>query len=149
MCMGQMKDGLTIGALAGRCGVSRDTLRFYERERLLAAPRRTAAGYRLYGECDASRVRFIRRARAMGLTLEDIRELLSAQTLRTPEQCRRVGARLRQRIQAVEEQIAQLRAFQEELSRNLRRCERAEAKAGGCPVVLDLEGEGGGEDGKR
>jgi MerR family Zn(II)-responsive transcriptional regulator of zntA len=143
-----MKGGLTIGALAGRCGVSRDTVRFYERQRLLVAPRRTASGYRLYGEGDADRIRFIRRARAMGLTLEDIRELLTAQTLRTPEQCRRVSARLRARVQAVDEQVAQLRAFREELMRNLERCERAEAEAGCCPVVLDLSGGADAEGGE-
>ena len=144
-----MKDGLTIGALASRCGVSRDTVRFYERERLLPVPRRTASGYRLYGEEDAGRVRFIRRAQAMGLTLDDVRELLRVQTLKTPEQCRRVGARLRSRIQAVEEKITQLRAFREELLRNLRRCERAEGEASCCPVVLDLAGNGGSQSGKR
>jgi hypothetical protein len=44
-----MRDGSTIGDLARRCGVSRDALRFYERERLLVPPRRSASGYRLYG----------------------------------------------------------------------------------------------------
>ena len=138
MCMGRMSDGLTIGVLASRCGVSRDTVRFYERERLLPPPRRTASGYRLYREEEAGRVRFIRRAQAMGLTLDDVRELLRVETLRTPEQCRRVGARLRLRIEVVDEKIAQLRSFREELARNLRRCERAEAEKACCPVVLDL-----------
>lgn len=144
--MAPMSEGLTIGGLADRCGVTRDTLRFYERERLLPAPRRTASGYRLYGEEDAGRVRFIRRAQAMGLTLDDIRELLRVQKLRTPEQCGRVAGRLRARIEAVDEKIAQLRAFREELARNLRRCERAESESRCCPVVLDLANGGGEEE---
>jgi DNA-binding transcriptional MerR regulator len=82
--MAQMRDGLTIGRLAGACGVSRDTVRFYERERLLPPARRTASGYRLYGEDEARRVRFIRRAQSMGLTLDDIRELLRVQRLNIP-----------------------------------------------------------------
>ena len=131
---------MTIGEMAGACGVSRDTVRFYERERLLPPARRTASGYRLYGEAEAGRVRFIRRAQSMGLTLEDIRELLRVQRANTPEQCRRVGARLRARIQAVDEKIAQFRAFRKELVRNLKRCERAEAEESCCPVVLDLAG---------
>lgn len=138
--MVRMSEGRTIGELAGACGVSRDTVRFYERERLLPQPRRSAAGYRLYGDNEVERVRFIRRAQAMGLTLEDIRELLRVQRLRTPDQCRRVGARLRARIEAVDERIAQLRSFREELVRNLHRCERAEAEESCCPVVLDLAG---------
>jgi len=146
--MGRMSEGLRIGELAERCGVSRDTVRFYERERLLPPARRTASGYRLYGEGDAGRVRFIRRAQAMGLTLEDIRELLRLQTLRTPEQCRRVGARLRARIAAVDQKLAQLRAFREELMRNLIRCERAASESRGCPVVLDLAGNRCLEEGR-
>ncbi len=137
-----MKEGLTIGEMAGACGVSRDTVRFYERERLLPVARRTASGYRLYGQDEAGRVRFIRRAQSMGLTLEDIRELLRVQRLNTPGQCRRVASRLRARIEAVEEKITKLRAFRGELTRNLRLCERAEAEESCCPVVLDLAGNG-------
>jgi len=147
--MRQMRDGLTIGALAERSQVSRDTLRFYERKRLLPAPRRTASGYRLYGAYDAGRVRFIRRAQAMGLTLDDIQELLRAQTLKTAEQCRRVASRLRARIEAVDGKIAELRTFRGELARHLRHCERAGAEPECCPVVLDLAGTGAKANGKR
>jgi len=138
LTMRQMKDGLTIGELAERSQVSRDTLRFYERKRLLPAPRRTAGGYRLYGEGEAARVRFIRRAQSMGLTLEDIQDLLRAQTLKTAEQCRQVASRLRARIEAVDTKITELRAFRGELVRNLRHCEKAGAEPACCPVVLDL-----------
>jgi len=147
--MKQMRGELTIGGLAKRSRVSRDTLRFYERKRLLPAPRRTASGYRLYSEADAVRVRFIRRAQAIGLTLEDILELLRAQTLKTAEQCRRVASRLRVRIASVDEKIAELRAFRAELLRNLERCEKAGAQPDCCPVVLDLAANGGKPDAKR
>ena len=140
--MRQMRDRLTIGGLARASQVSRDTLRFYERKRLLPAPPRTAAGYRLYSEDDAGRVRFIRRAQAMGLTLEDIQELLRAQTLTTAGQCRRVASRLRARIEAVDEKIAELRAFRAELARSVRRCEKAGTEPSCCPVVVDLAANG-------
>lgn len=129
---------MTIGELAAACEVSRDTLRFYERERLLPAPRRSTSGYRLYQTEDASRVRFVRRAQAMGLTLEDIRELLELRTLKTPEQCRRVAARIKARVSDVDNRIAELKAFREELARNLKRCERAIERKECCPVVVDL-----------
>jgi DNA-binding transcriptional MerR regulator len=147
--MKRMRDGLTIGGLAQRSQVSRDTLRFYERRRLLSPPRRTASGYRLYTEDDAQRVRFIRRAQAMGLTLEDIQELLRAQTLKTADQCRRVASRLRARIQAVDEKIAELRAFRGELARSVRQCDKAGAEPSCCPVVLDLTANGFKPGGKR
>jgi DNA-binding transcriptional MerR regulator len=78
----------------------------------------------------------------MGLTLEDIRELLRAQTLTTAEQCKRVAERLRSRVQAVDEKIRELRAFRGELARNLARCEQGGAEPKCCPVVLDLAGNG-------
>lgn len=142
MRMARMLDGLTIGEMAQACEVSRDTLRFYERERLLPPARRSASGYRLYRKEDAARVRFVRRAQAMGLTLEDIREMLRAKPLKTPEQCRQVAARLKARVNAVDGRIAELQAFREELVRNLKRCERALAREECCPVVIDLSGDG-------
>jgi len=69
-------DPLTIGRLAAAAGVRIDTVRFYERAGLLKKPQRTAAGYRLYAEADAGRLRFIRRAKALGFSLHEITELL-------------------------------------------------------------------------
>jgi len=134
--MGQMIDGLKIGELAGRCGVTRDTIRFYERQGLLPPPERTASRYRIYSGDDVSRVSFIRQAQGIGLSLDDIRELLRIRRLNTPEQCRRVAARLRIRLKALEEKLARLQAFRDSLSEALSRCEEADAEC--CPVVLDL-----------
>lgn len=135
-----MRDGSTIGDLATRCGVSRDTLRFYERARLLSPPRRSGSGYRLYGEAEAARVRFIRRAQASGLTLADIRELLRVQQLRTPGACRRVSVRLRQRIDVLDRKIAELEGFRRELAAAVTRCDEG-ADADCCPVVLSFAAE--------
>lgn len=142
-----MTEGIRIGALAQACDVSRDTLRFYERERLLPRARRSPSGYRLYSEDDAARVRFVRRAQAMGLTLEDVRELLRVRELKTPEQCGRVAARLRARIEAVDEKLAALTVFRNELANNLKNCERAASEARRCPVVLDLASNAAKEEG--
>jgi MerR family Zn(II)-responsive transcriptional regulator of zntA len=133
-----MLDGLTIGNLAERCGVSRDTLRFYERERLLPPARRSASGYRLYAEADAERVHFIRRTQVTGLTLDDIRELLRVQQLRTPESCRRVAARLKGRVEALDRKIAELKGFRRELAAALTRCQEVVSES--CPVVLNFAG---------
>lgn len=134
--MRPMLEGLKIGELADRCGVSRDTLRFYEREGLLPRPRRTASQYRVYDEAAENRVRFVRLAQEMGLSLDDVRELLRLRALKTPEECRRVAERLRVRIDAVERKIAALSAFRRQLSESLERCERATSES--CPVMLDL-----------
>ncbi len=131
-----MKDGFTIGELARRCGVSRDAVRFYERERLMARPRRTPAGYRLYGREDEQRLLFIRRAQRVGLTLEDVAELIRLHDAHSPTECRTVAERLEHRIKALDAKIAELVSFRKHLKENLRRCETAEAQT--CPVVVDL-----------
>ena len=135
-----MTDGLKIGELATRCGVSRDTVRFYEREGLLPRPRRTASQYRVYGQEDEGRLLFIRHAQSIGLTLDDIRELIRYEELRTPGECRRVAGLLRQRIEAIDRKLVELRAFRRRLVEGIARCEKAEGEA--CPVVLDLSRAG-------
>lgn len=134
--MRRMVDGLKIGELAARSGVSRDTIRFYEREGLLPRPLRTPALYRIYTAEDEGRLRFIRQAQALGLTLDDIRELVHQQQLRTPGECRRVATLLRERIEAIDRKLAELRAFRRQLALSLEQCEKADGEA--CPVVLSL-----------
>ncbi|HKC12242.1 MAG TPA: heavy metal-responsive transcriptional regulator [Vicinamibacteria bacterium] len=131
-----MKDGLKIGELAARCGVSRHTIRFYEREGLLPRPQRTPSLYRVYGEDDECRLQFVRRAQSLGLTLDDIRELVRLEQLRRPGECRRVAALLGERIEAIDQRVAELRAFRRQLSLSLDRCKEADGDA--CPVVLSL-----------
>src|SRR6266478_745717 len=67
---------LSIGKVARRAGIGVETIRFYEREGLLAAPARRDSGYRLYTERVIGRIRFIRRAKELGFSLKEIKELL-------------------------------------------------------------------------
>lgn len=68
---------MKIGELARRCDVNIDTIRYYERQGLLPAPDRLASGYRRYQIPDIARLRFVRRAKVLGFTLDEIRELLA------------------------------------------------------------------------
>jgi DNA-binding transcriptional MerR regulator len=67
---------LTISKLATEVGLTADTIRYYEKAGLLPAPARTSAGYRLYGDDAADRLRFIKGAQRIGLRLREIKELL-------------------------------------------------------------------------
>jgi len=67
---------LTRGKLAKRSGVNIETLRYYEKRKLIDPPRRSEAGYRLYTPADILRIRFIKNAQKLGFTLKEIRELL-------------------------------------------------------------------------
>lgn len=68
---------MKIGEFAQRAGVGIDTVRYYERQGLLPAPSRQASGYRRYEPTDIARLRFVRRAKALGFTLVEVRELLA------------------------------------------------------------------------
>lgn len=127
----------TIGEIARRCDVSRDTLRFYEREGLIEPRRRTAAGYRLYSASDEERVRFIRRAQALGLSLDDIRAVLRVQPTATADACRAVAERLRERIAVLQRKRDELAGWIADLERAAERCD---AGGGPCPVVVLLRG---------
>lgn len=65
-----------IGELAKRCGVTADTLRFYEKNNLIAPASRSESGYRLYDENNQKQVTFILKSKALGLSLDEIKELL-------------------------------------------------------------------------
>lgn len=107
---------LRIGELATRAGTSPDTVRFYEKLGLLGAPDRSEGGYRLYGEAELGRLRFIRRAKQLGLSLEEVRSLLG---LADAGQCRplrrEVADLLRRKIHECDVKLAELTAFKASL----------------------------------
>jgi Hg(II)-responsive transcriptional regulator len=129
--------GLTIGALAEAAGVGRETVRFYERKGLLAAPPRTDSGYRNYPPESVERLRFIRRAQGLGFTLEEISELLS---LRVDEvaACGTVEARAREKLTKVAQKLTELRRMKRALERLVDACEAREPTSD-CPILEELE----------
>jgi MerR family copper efflux transcriptional regulator len=135
-----MSNEIKIGELAARCGVSRDTIRFYEREGLLPVPRRTPSGHRFYDSEAMDRLGFIRGARRLGLTLQDIGELLRLRDKRNGEAGRQIAERLRTRAEAIDLEIAKLRVFRRLLAESLRRCEAAPLRASSVLERLFLGG---------
>ena len=130
---------LKIGALASKAGLSRDAIRFYEREALLPQAPRTPAGYRLYSAEALARLHFIKHAQALGLSLTEIRQLLGG--YQDPEECHRVKHLLEEKIAALDQQMRSMQALRELLSRYLGSCQEAlrDGEAGGtCPVLALL-----------
>lgn len=127
---------ITIGQLARRCAVSADAIRFYERKGLLPQPERTPAGYRVYAAEHEERLHFIRSARAAGLTLADIAELIRLHDLRSPAQCPSVAERLRYRLRVLDRKVSELTAVRRRLRETLMRCEHNDDSS--CPVVAEL-----------
>lgn len=124
-----MHNARKIGELATRCRVSPDTIRFYEREGLLPPPQRTASGHRVYDDETLVRLQFIRRAQGIGLTLQDIAEILLLRDRKQPDAGQRLSKRLRARAESIDREIAKLRAYRRLLDEGLRLCESLESSA--------------------
>ena len=109
---------MRIGELANEVGVNPKTVRYYEDIGLIPAAPRTRAGYREYEDADAARLRFIKTAQRLGLSLEEIAEILSLRD-RGERPCAYVRDVINEQLRSVEHRIKELRALRSEL-RELR-----------------------------
>jgi len=110
-----MPKKMKIGELAERTGFSTKAIRYYELLGLLAEPERTESGYRLYGPEDVERLEFIEKAKRLGFSLDDIRDVLVLhQQQEAP--CVHVLALVEQKLRRVDGVLKELRAFRQELA---------------------------------
>jgi len=112
---------MRIGELAKRCGVSVQTLRFYERKGLLPEPPRRLSGYRDYPPEAEKLVRFIRTAKTFGFSLHEIRELLGLQR-RSWATCADICAFVARKLEQIEARIRELQESRRMLSQLLEHC---------------------------
>lgn len=106
---------MRIGELAERGGVTAKTVRYYESIGLLTEPPRTAAGYRVYGDDDVRRLRFVRDAQATGLTLSEIRSVLELKDSGAGS-CEHTQALLWRHLDDLDDQIRRLTAARADLA---------------------------------
>jgi Hg(II)-responsive transcriptional regulator len=130
-------ESLGIGALAKRAGVGIDTVRYYERSGLLAPKTRLASGYRRYSAAEVARLRFIRRAQALGFTLNEIRELLALSSRRDVARVKRAA---QQKVADVEQRIASLQRVRQGLVSLIDACP-GHGRAENCPILKALGSE--------
>jgi MerR family Zn(II)-responsive transcriptional regulator of zntA len=128
-----------IGELAKECEVKADTLRFYEKHGLLSPSMRTEAGYRMYTDDDAERLRFILRAKAVGFTLAEITELLSIDLDKSNWACADVKGMVDVKLVNVEAKIAELNHFRVSLKRLSDACCGGPESAEHCSILEALE----------
>lgn len=102
-----MQEPLTISRVAALTGTAVDTLRFYERKKLIQAPPRNHSGYRIYTPEIVERIRFIKSARDHGFSLNEIEELIAIDRHGPPELCG-IGDRIRERIIRIDNEIERL-----------------------------------------
>ncbi|MDX1304192.1 Zn(2+)-responsive transcriptional regulator [Photobacterium sp.] len=128
-----------IGQLAKQCEVSSDTLRFYEKNGLLVPAARSESGYRLYSEENLSRVNFILRAKTIGLSLDEIRELLDIRLEASQHSCAEVKAITQAKLEEVDSKIAELARIRLALKKiNDACCGHADDNASHCSILEAL-----------
>lgn len=118
---------MRIGELAERQGVTTKAIRFYESIGLLPDPERTPSGYRAYGEADAERLAFIKTAQRLGLSLDEIKEIIAFRD-RGERPCGYVADVLRRQVSDLDRRIREMRALRDELKHL-----QARATGGGGP----------------
>ena len=129
---------LTIGKVATATEVTPDTLRYYEREGLVAPASKTASGYRLYGEDSLRRIHFIKHAQQCGFSLSDIRELLGLKSRRSAccGDVRKVAIEKKLQIEA---KIKSLESMSRALDELIGTCVKKEESLDSCPILSTLE----------
>jgi MerR family mercuric resistance operon transcriptional regulator len=126
-----MNHDLTIGTLAKLSSVNVETIRYYQRRNLLHEPPKPLAGYRQYSSETIRRVRFIKRAQALGFTLDEISGLLSLDERTACLETREVA---QQKLTLIEAKISDLSKMKKALSRLVRDC-NASTAGEPCPII--------------
>jgi MerR family mercuric resistance operon transcriptional regulator len=128
-----MSSDLTIGKLAERAGVNVETIRYYQRRGLLQAPKKPPSGYRRYPADTSSRLRFIKRAQALGFTLEEVAGLLSLDGTTACAETRELAVR---KLVLIRKKLAELNAMRNVLARLVSECDESESRV--CPIIQTL-----------
>lgn len=129
----------TIAELAAAAGVHVETVRYYQRLKLVPEPPRPIGSIRRYAEADAERLRFIKRAQAMGFTLTEVTSLIAIQARRSCRATRELAAT---KLRLVDVRIRELRALRKELACLIADCD-ANKQGKKCPVLERLASRAG------
>ena len=130
-----MGSELQIGEVARRAGVSIDTLRYYERLKLLPRPRRSSGGFRLFASEHIERVKFIKQAQDLGFSLDEIKGLLATGGA---DECRKVRDLLQRKLTELDDRLKVMKSFRRVLAKHLAACEgelKQHGESACCPVV--------------
>lgn len=130
-------DEMKIGALAQTIGTKAETIRYYERIGLLPEPPRTGGNYRDYGPAELARLRFIRRARDLGFTMAEVRQLLSLSDDQS-QSCQAVDSIASLHLREVNRKLADLRKLKTELRNMVDDCQHG--SVGECRIIEVLSG---------
>ena len=132
-------DGFTIGQVAKQANVNIETLRYYERRRLIPRPGRTVSNYRVYSSENLRRVKFIKQAQGLGFSLKEIKKLLALRA--TPRAgCADVRTYAAHKIEDIEGKIRSLARMRKTLERLIAECS-GDGPVTQCPILESLDSE--------
>lgn len=132
--------GLLIGDIAERTGLSAPTIRYYESIGLVAAPTRSERGYRRYTDTTVEELRFIKKARGLGFSLDEVGEILKlSRAGDTP--CSHVLDLSRRHLRAIDDRIQQLTKFRDQLAGEIKKWDggREPTCRGLCQIIVNAE----------
>lgn len=132
-----MTSELTIGKLAESAGVNIETIRYYQRRGLLVEPIKPLGSHRRYSADEAKRVRFIKRAQALGFTLDEVGALLTLDAGCACNETRRLAVR---KLGLIEQKMADLAAMRQALGSLVQQCDAGDGHTT-CPIIDVLAGE--------
>src|SRR5438876_227332 len=144
---GVMASRVTIGRLAKAIGVNVQTIRYYERRRLLSPTVRTPSGYRVYGEEEVQRLRFIKNAQALGFTLQEVADLLNLR-VSSAARCGDVQRRAQAKLAKVDAKLKDLESMARVLKDLIKSC-RGGQPTDRCPILKSLEQQRRSDHGNR
>ena len=131
-----MSAGLNIGSVAEAAGLPAKTIRYYESIGLIQPAGRRANGYRSYSETDMRTLAFIKRARSLGFSVEEVRELLDLWRDRSRRSAK-VKSLATRHIDALDRKISELQSMREALAHLVKRC-HGDSRPD-CPILGDLD----------
>lgn len=132
----EAEPGFTIGQLARAAGVNVETIRYYQRIKLVNEPPKPKQGYRRYPVSAADRIRFIKRAQELGFSLDEINDLLSL----NDRDCDQARAIAEHKQELISQRIDDLSAMNDELTRLIKACRKNISRKDRCAIIATLTG---------
>ncbi len=130
----------TIGKVARLAGVGVETVRFYEREGVIEKPPRRLSGYREYSSAAVSRIRFIKKAKQLGFSLKEVKELLDLR-VDPSTTCGEVRSRANAKLEDIRQKIGELKRIEAALEKLVAAC-KGKGPIGECPILDALDNGG-------
>lgn len=132
--MGQYK----VGEVAKRSGINTETLRYYEKLKLMPKPKRIESRYRIYDATDLKRLLFIKRSKELGFTLKEVKELLDLK-IESTATCGDVKHLAEHKLNDIEERIKDLMNIKKVLTKLINQCKCEEVSTNECPILESIE----------